>query len=82
MHNAQVSRAAAEHNDNAGGSRHPVRELERQLMFLPLTIVILAALPVLAKAQWVNDSGDSSGTASARARTDPPVLAKNDPGSL
>jgi hypothetical protein len=62
MHNAQVYRAAGEHNDNAGGSRHPVRELERQLMILPLTIVILAALPVVAKAQWVNDSGDSSGT--------------------
>src|ERR1035438_5082490 len=71
MHNAQVYRAAAEHNDNAGGSLHPVRELERQLMFFPLTIAILAALPVLARAQWVNDSGDSSGTGAGTAAAQP-----------
>ena len=37
-------------------------------MFFPLTIAILAALPVLAKAQSPLDSGDSSG---AVARTTP-----------
>jgi len=74
MYNAQVHRTAAQHNekpDNAGGSRHPVRALERRLMFLPLTFAILAALPVPAKAQWVTDSGDSSGTGAGTAVAQP-----------
>jgi hypothetical protein len=68
---AHGHRSAAKHDekgDNVAGNWHSERALERQFMLLLLVVANLAALPVLAKAQSLPDSGDSSG---AVARTTP-----------
>ena len=62
---APAHRTAAGHNergDNVAGRWHSRRALEHQIMLLLLVIANLAALPTLAKAQPLADSGDSSGT--------------------
>ena len=71
---AQADRPAAEHEkngDQAAESRVSERALARHILILLSVIAILAALPVAAEAQWVADSGDSSGTGASTAAAQP-----------
>jgi hypothetical protein len=71
---APAHRTAAGHNergDNVAGNWHSERALEHQIMLLLLVIANLAALPALARAQSLADSGDSSGTVASTTPAQP-----------
>ena len=69
MQDAHRKSAGQHELDDIVGSRH--RALQPQRMLLPLVIATLAVLPMLATAQSLSNSGDSSGTVAGATTAQP-----------